>query len=494
VEKIKIALIPLDNRPVSYSLPVQIGHLSNNIEVFIPPRESIGGLTHNTDINRVLLWLDKVLKENNIDLVVCSLDSIAYGGLIPSRRSSDREEIIKSRIEQLRELIKKYKKEKGLKFYAFSSIMRISNNNCNEEEKEYWSEYGELIFKSSYLTHKISESPDLPDQEELEEIIRLIPQDILDDYTQTRQRNFNINKDYLTLEKEGLIDFLVFSQDDTAKYGFNVRESKILKNLITELNLESKVNVQTGADEIPSDLITRGILEHFHKKVSIYPVFSTESGRNVVSRYEDRTIEASVLGQISLSGAEVANSSAEADIILLIHTPIFSQNDHCMAIHTEIENFGAINYCISTVKNSEKPVLVADVACANGADNLLVKSLLGNGLDLDILYAYAGWNTTGNTLGSAISIGLSRYFAEKTQSFNFDNYKKLLLVRLTDDWAYQTVVRQKIRTITSKPDTELLEEELTPFVVNLAKKINLPLSEFELSFPWNRTFEVEINL
>jgi hypothetical protein len=100
VEKIKIALIPLDNRPVSYLLPVQIGHLNNKVDILVPPREYIGGLTHNTDIDQVLLWLNNVLKNENIDLVVCSLDSIAYGGLIPSRRSSDSEMVIKTRIEQ----------------------------------------------------------------------------------------------------------------------------------------------------------------------------------------------------------------------------------------------------------------------------------------------------------------------------------------------------------------------------------------------------------
>ena len=40
------------------------------------------------------------------------------------------------------------------KIYAFSSIMRISNNNVNEEEKEYWSDYGTKIFEYSYNFHK----------------------------------------------------------------------------------------------------------------------------------------------------------------------------------------------------------------------------------------------------------------------------------------------------------------------------------------------------
>lgn len=494
MEKLKIALIPLDNRPVSYSLPVQIAQLNKNINIFVPPRELIGGLTHNTNINEVLSWLNNLLNNENIDNVICSLDSIIYGGLIPSRRSPDSEETVKNRVEEFKKLIVEYKKRKNLKVLAFSSIMRISNNNYNEEEKEYWNKYGELIFKYSYLTHKISEFPELDDQKELNQVFSQIPEEILVDYIETRQRNFNINKLYLDFAKDKIIDYMVFSQDDTAKYGFNVQESKNIRALIDEQHLESTVNVQTGADEIPSDLLTRCITESIGKKTSIYPVFSVESGKNVVSRYENRTIEASVIGQTSLCGAKIANAPENADILLFVHTPVATQNDHCMNIHTEMENIGAVNFCISTIKNSKIPVIIADVACANGGDNLLVRSLLGNGIDLSKIYSYAGWNTTGNTLGSAISIGLSRYCAEKTYGFNPENFKKLFLVRLADDWAYQTIIRQKIRAITSEADTNLLAEELKPFVLNLAQKINLHLSELSLSFPWNRTFEVEIDL
>ena len=55
------------------------------------------------------------------------------------------EEIL-SRIKRLEEIIAR----QSAKIYAFSSIMRISNNNINEEEKEYWSQYGQRIFEYSY--------------------------------------------------------------------------------------------------------------------------------------------------------------------------------------------------------------------------------------------------------------------------------------------------------------------------------------------------------
>ena len=42
--------------------------------------------------------------------------------------------------------LKEILKEKHSQIYAFSSIMRISNNNINQEEKEYWNKYGKKIF------------------------------------------------------------------------------------------------------------------------------------------------------------------------------------------------------------------------------------------------------------------------------------------------------------------------------------------------------------
>jgi len=490
----KIILIPLDNRPVSYSLPIQIGQLNANVQVLVPPRELIGGLFHNTSVDKVLLWLIDTIQNNKIDFIVCSLDTIAYGGLIPSRRNPDTEAMIITRLSDLKIMIESHKKEHETKLYAFSSVMRISNNNINEEEKEYWDKYGELIFEFSYLTHKTQIEQCESDKDKLRELTGKIPEEILRDYLLTRKRNFDINKYYLSWIEDGFIDFLVYSQDDTAKFGLNVIEAQTLKDLITEKNLSSKITVQTGADEIPTDLLTRGLIEKSNEKISIFPVFSTEDGPNIISRYEDRTILESVFGQIDLCGADVVDSEEEADIILLVHTPTQSQNDHAMRIYTDPENEKAVEFCVNTIITTHKPIILADIAFANGSDNLLIRKLLANGINLGALYGFAGWNTTGNTLGSCISMGLSRYIAEKSNNLNFENFKKLLLIRLCDDWAYQTVIRQKIRALTQEADTRILSEELKPFIVNLANKINLSLSKLELSFPWNRTFEVEINL
>ena len=168
----KIALIPIDNRPVCYNLAQEIANIDNGLELFLPDRKLLGSLRSIADIEGILNWLTNL---ENVDAIIVSLDTIAYGGLISSRRSKDNLNEIKIRLEKFKD------KFKG-KVYAFSSIMRISNNNINEEEKKYWDNFGTKIFEYSYNFHK--EGIDKSD----------IPEKILTDYLATRQRNFQTNK------------------------------------------------------------------------------------------------------------------------------------------------------------------------------------------------------------------------------------------------------------------------------------------------------------
>ena len=41
----KIAFIPIDNRPVCYNLASDIAKIDGDIEFFLPPREFLGDLT-----------------------------------------------------------------------------------------------------------------------------------------------------------------------------------------------------------------------------------------------------------------------------------------------------------------------------------------------------------------------------------------------------------------------------------------------------------------
>ncbi len=443
----KIAFLPIDNRPVCYTLPEMIAKIDSDIEFFIPERELLGGLTKTADIEGLFKWL---IDLPELDAIVLSLDTIAYGGLIPSRRCPETFEQIKERIDKLKKILE----TKKSKIYAFSSIMRISNNNYNIEEKEYWKKWGKKIFDYSYHTHRFGcESC----------ISNMIPSAVLDDYLETRKRNFKINKIYLQWQKEGLFDTLVFSKDDCAQYGFNVQEAQFLEAL--------GGFTKTGADEIPLTLLARAI----QGDMKVCPIF-LEPDKDLISKYEDVSVEKSVLGQLELANVRVGLQE-DSDVLLYVNNFIEEQGEIVMGVNTE--SFA------NEFKTPKTPYMIADVRFANGADNNFVDEFFKNKID-ENFYGYSAWNTTANSLGSLICAAKVRFFAKK---YNPDAFKKLQAVRFLDDWAYQANVRQTLES----PDIKALSAGM----VNYEKIVELVLDtkiSAKYSFPWNRLFEVEVEL
>jgi len=439
----KICVIPIDNRPVCYNLIEDIANIDKSIELYLPDRNLLGDLTKNADTEKILEWLKNLPQ---MDKMVISLDTIAYGGLIPSRRSPATFEEIKEKTKDLKEILI----SKNAEIHAFSSIMRISNNNVNQEEKEYWKDYGTKIFNYSFNLHKNGTTE------------TDIPQEILEDYLNTRKRNFEINKLYLEWQKEGIFKTLIFSKDDCAEFGLNVKEAQELEKL--------GGFTKTGADEIPLSLFARAI----DKKIKIAPIFIEDNQKHLISNYEDIPIEKSVLSQIELGGMEVTNEE-NADIVLIVNN--FKNNQGEIVMKKASEPFKG------ELKLPQKPYAIADVRFANGGDNEFVKELFKNNLNNDNFYGYSAWNTSANTLGSLLCALKVKFNAEK---YDKKAFTKLQLIRFLDDWAYQANVRQQIKT-------PLISTEMIDFEKELKTIFNEDFKT-KYSFPWNRLFEIEVNV
>ena len=427
----KTAFIPIDNRPVCYSLAKDIAAMDEDIELYLPPRELLGDLTKTADTESLFKWLENLPE---IDSMVLYLDTLAYGGLIPSRRSKDTYEEIKTRMERLKPILE------GKNVYAFSSIMRISNNNYNEEEKEYWKDWGKEIF--AYSFSGVNEG---------------IPPEILEDYLATRKRNFEINKTYL----DWGLDTLIFSKDDCATKGFNVDEALELERMGGK--------TKTGADEIPLTLLARAI----EKEIKVFVEYTEPDYKACVSNYEDVSIEKSVQGQLELGGFVQVQTKEEADIVLVVNNFVEKQGELVMGWPTKPYDKIFIP--------PEKPYAVADVRFANGADNAFVTQLLEK-LDLANFYGYSGWNTSANTLGSLLAGIKVKWQAKK---YNDGAFKRLQAIRFLDDWAYQANVRGLI----DKPCD--IKELMAPFEDKLLMLLG---SKPDYTYPWDRKFEVEVIL
>ncbi len=462
----KIAVVPIDNRPICYTLVEDILAQDKNIKLFMPERDLLGGLTKQANIQGIYDFIKNLEK---VDVLVISLDTIAYGGLVSSRRCPEAFEEIKERLLKFKKIIR----EKAKKILAFSSIMRISNNNINEEEKEYWAQWGKRIFEFSYYQHKSRK------EKSYNCVYNQIPENILNDYLDTRKRNFDINKLYLDWIEDKTLDTLVFSKDDTGQYGLNVEEAEFLEKEINNRKLNAFI--KTGADEIPLTLLARALNE---ENIGVEICYVYKNSINKISKYEDISIKDCVEGQLMLAGCKI---SKNADLVCFISNFEFEQGDYVLGKE--------INRLSKEIIFPDKQYFIADISNANGADCGLVEQMLSHKIDKNLI-GFCAYNTSANSIGCAILSAMVNYIAKKNNTLDKNAFKKLLFIRLMDDWAYQTNIRKFVRESLPNFIQALNEknEDLKKFEKIIANYINFKYNSVSYSLPWGRSFEAEINV
>ena len=523
----KTLLIPLDDRPVTYAFPALVAKMAR-VEAILPARHLLGSLTKPAQIDELLNFAEAVITKQEPAAVIVCLDSLLYGGLITGRRSQDDFKTIMARLDR----IKKWKSltARPPVVMAQSSIMRVSDNYDNTEEKEYWSRFGREIFEWSACLHRLSRG-EKPTAGLLESLERRIPPEIRQDYLDTRRRNFTTNMTLLKSMNEGYIDHLIFSQDDSGAYGLNVSEKERLIATSAQLGLTDKVSIYAGADEVMLTLLARLLIAEGLRQTSttsanqsenlsarapgVVVHFSPSQCAGVASRYEGQDLGTTVGSHIDASGLRIKESTSGTGndtrpnphtFCLIIHGPNERQGDHIslpgLADLSQLDSSGTVKQTMDLIEQSgHAGVLIADVAYANGGDPKLIEALLKRPELLAKVKSYGGWNTAGNTMGSTLAIAVAYWFSvleQKTESPQAvpaelrklsDAHKQCLFVRLVDDWAYQACVR---KLLNGEPSTQKLAELIGPYIGKINSALAMEPS-VRLSFPWKRTFEIEIS-
>ncbi len=477
----RICLIPLDARPVCYDLPRRLA-LAAGFQPDMPSPKLLSCLKAPADFKAMKRWLKNHLFENAP--VIAALDTLAYGGLIPSRVGSESLKVLQDRISEF------FKVVKAPSIYGFSSIMRIPDYDFAEEEPDYWAEYGRLLHQYSAETHRHGEAS--------EDARRRIPPGVLADFLGRRQRNLSLNRSYIERLADAELDYLVFCQDDTGEYGLNVQEGAELEALLRKQKLASQAHLQTGADEVAASLFARWLATSLGAIPKIHVRYSDEEGRKLIARFDGQPIESVVDKHIRACGAVPAKKAAEADLILLVHTPHRRQGDHCEAItaRTRPEQVDEVIRILQDGQADGEKIMLADVAYANGSDPALTERLLCTFDDITGLYGYAGWNTPGNTLGTALAMGVVRLLSEEQGRFSSEEFNRLMMIRFGDDWLYQADVRYTIRQSANgkPPDETLLNLTMATGLELIQSRLGLEGSAVSCRFPCQRSFEVEITV
>ena len=73
-------------------------------------------------------------------------------------------------------------------------------------------------------------------------------------------------------------------------------------------------------------------------------------------------------------------------------------------------------------------------------------------------------------------------------------FQDLQIIRFLDDWAYQANVRAEIRNNSDNLTNNTIQKEMEKFEKLLFDKFGIKRVKVEYSFPWNRFFEIKINI
>lgn len=481
--------LPVDDRPITAQFPALVAPLGE-VELIAPPRELLGRFLTPGDFTGLARWLRQ--NARGCEGAILSLDMLALGGLVASRSSVVPTPEALARLELLREL-----KAAGLMLFASSVVMRLGISGSSPEAVQHH----QAIHRWSQWVVESDRQADVARVESE------IPGAVLADYKATRERNHQVNRAAIELTAGGVIDFLLLLQEDCTPTGIHRQEQAVLQAEIARLGAGERVRLLPGADESAMLLLSRVALLGGNPP-AIAPVYGREATSYLPAPYEDRPLRETVVLQVEAAGARLG----EGGIALFINTPVQRYGDpadftRASTIHTVSDGSPALVAAVARIIDAGQPVALADVAFANGADPLFTQALLA-GTDWTQLAGYAAWNTAGNSLGTAVAMAILVQIDRGRQPLL---HQQALLIRLLDDYHYQTLVRTEL-------NARLREEGLSPFNLGaaapevservartmadqaaiLARMAGAyrpyRLARFAARLPWPRTFEVELDL
>ena len=507
-----LLLLPLDARPVCYQTPQLLAAMAG-IPLYLPPLALLGSLQalkQPADAAPLLAWVHEVLAQHQApQAIIASLDLLAYGGLIPSRVGQETLEALQQQVLAF------YGALQGCRLHAFSSILRIPAYNNAEEEPDYWATQGLALYHYSVALHRCQEEGlALPAPN------AHIDPLVLKDFVARRQRNHALNRWHLEAGLQGLtppLNTLAFCQDDTGSHGLNVQEAQELAALLQQQGVPPQQGwVQTGADEVAHTLLAQVALAHTGHRPphipKVWVAYTAPQGGEAHAKFDGQPLQAVVAQRLAACGAQAVASVEEAHLVWLIHGPLAetegAMGDHCEGRAPQLNaplQHAEAQRVVQQAQRLGLPLLLADVASANGGDMALFEALFEvNKAQEPVdtwLYAYAGWNTPGNTLGSCLAMGLLRWWAEQQGSYAPAVGRHLLWLRFMDDLFYQGQVRAQLKAqhggnIPPAPALQpVLQQAMQAAAAVLQQRTGLqaPSPHWQATWPCGRWFEVHLD-
>lgn len=437
----RILLVPLDSRPAAGQFAQMMAHIAN-VDVMLPEYSTLGRFTTPGNPGAILNWLQNQ-NYKDVRAVVVSTDMIAYGGLIASRTGDIPKKVA---LERLQKLARIRAQHPEVRFYLFSAIMRLVPT-ATKKTAPWRIQLGR--FEELRSRYKADKSPAI--LANMNSVLPEVPPAELKRYEQTRERNLEISAELIRMVAREQFDYLAFGQDDARPYGPHVWETQRLKEISAQNDVEGKVYFCEGIDQHSNVLLSRALMKRHDWKPKIKIVYADENGRNMFATFESKTIEQSLKDQILASGAEPAKDDGAYDFALYVNTP----NRRPDRFKTFVED-------LTNEIDQGLPVAVADINLArDGTADPELFSFLSQNDRMTKLLSFAGWNTAGNSMGTAIPAANIYLLSRRLNNDPLEreiSRREFLLHRFVNDYAYHKFVRPQAYSMIDASSTATREE------------------------------------
>lgn len=495
----KIVLLPLDERPCNYNYPLQLP-LGKDIKIVLPPRELLSHHKNVCDVLKLHDWLKNECID--ADYALISMDTLLYGGIVPSRLHHLSLDEITNRADVLKEI---KKVNPNIKIFVNELIMRTPSYSNAIEEPDYFDICGYELWKHGVFLDK-QEQGVITEEEllEMKENLQKIKPEYLEDLLSRRYKNRDAIIHNLKLYQEGIVDFFLIPQDDCHSYGFTSRDRRHILNFLKQENLLDKIIMHPGADEAGLTLISLALNDYHKTNLKMHVLYLDELGKNSIPLFEDRPVDQTISSHIKACGLVRVDNYQDADIVLIVNlADEFLPTGHEGYLDSlKHRDLSLLINTISKCKKDNKVVGIADLLLCNEGDITLFKTLFNEEL-LGVIDGYAGWNTSSNTLDTSICNLVSYYFSKDIASKELS-----LLYRYVEDVFYMGIVRKELNEkIQRHTEWKIhnqklgymrnsLEQYTKEKLENIAQKYQLSslraYKEFVVNFFWDRTFEIEL--
>lgn len=507
----RVLLLPLDSRPPCTQMVVDLGRIAG-VDIKLPKSYLLDNYRNPANFRELRQWA-----YNNIDnynVVIVSTDLLIHGGLIGSRRSYDYENEQK-KVLNLLEMF--HEKNPAIKLYAFSIIPRLII--ADDEKSNQW-QYHMMQFAILQDQENIFGNP--KDYKKLQELRTKIPEELILRYNKLYESNNKFNHDLIEQAQKDWLHGLIIGQDDGEPFGLpNINRNKA-DEFINSMQLDfteknSFAMVTRGADEIGMLLLAAHVNKSKNYQPKIFVKYSDPTVPYLVMPYMPITVDETVNEKIKNIFATRVDKEKDSDFILFVH---------CGHNKTMSWNAEQISRNLKTLLEGNKPIALVDLSENYQVYETLLDKLVKNGAQLPKLIAYAGWNTSSNSVGTAVSqasIFMNRLHESPKSllpSIYYHNFR-FTLSRMIDDWGYQKNILPNLnkRLIKNNIDNyklgktrESVETEINveldkysqwltenninkfPFYTDGKKEYYIYHVEPDATLTWDRTFEIRLEL